>query len=397
MPVLVETDSAAVSTLLGAMPPGAQAVSAPDRMLGWLDQHPDEYVVVLGPSLPLETALQVCQDLSVDKPVVSVVLAVDSPDAHVLAGAMKAGARDVVAAGDPGATAAAIQRAHQLAEALRGPSGARHLGRIVSIFSPKGGVGKTTIAVNVALALAEGGARKVCLVDLDLGFGDVAITTQVFATNSIEQAIGAEDQIDLTMVQGLLTRHQDSLMILAAPPHPDARDRVTPTLVTRILRALREGFDYVVIDLPPSFDDQVLTALDETDECVIVTTLDVPTLKNVKLALETLEVLSIANGHRHLVLNRADDAVGIGPAEVESILGMPITARLATSIDVAAATNAGTPIMLQSPRHPASVAIRGLASALAGQPVGAPLPLNGSTAGPGTKRRLFRRRRKARG
>ena len=124
------------------------------------------------------------------------------------------------------------------------------------------------------------------------------------------------------MLEGLLTRHEDSLMVLAAPPHPDVRERVTPALVAKILRTLREAFDYVVVDTAPSFDDQTLTALDETDECVIVATLDVPTLKNVKVALETLDVLDIARGHRHLLLNRADDAVGISTDKVEAILGM---------------------------------------------------------------------------
>ncbi len=97
--------------------------------------------------------------------------------------------------------------------------------------------------------------------------------------HSLEHAIGSEDSLDLALLDGLLTRHRDSLMVLAAPAHPDVRERVTPLLVARILRTLREGFDYVVVDTAPSFDEQVLTALDETDECVVVATLDVPTLR----------------------------------------------------------------------------------------------------------------------
>ena len=242
----------------------------------------------------------------------------------------------------------------------------------MTVFSPKGGVGKTTSSVNLALALADKGARKVCLVDLDLAFGDVAITMQLFPTHSIEQAVGSEDSIDLAMIEGLLTRHEDSLNVLAAPAHPDVRERVTPLLISRILRALRDGFDYIVVDTSPSFDDATLTALDETDECVVVATLDVPTLKNVKVALETMDMLNIARGHRHLFLNRADAEVGIGVDKVENILGMPVSAQLQSAMDIVAMTNAGTPIVTAQPNHPASRAYNELAAAVTGEPIASP-------------------------
>ena len=395
MPVLVEPDRPTVTSLLKAMPPGAHGVSSIDRMQAWLDQHPDEYVVVLGPDLDLDDAHKIAEDLRSDKPTVSVVLVVATLDTQVLTRAMKAGARDVVQADDMEAISSAVRQAHQLFVALRGPSGAKSVGRVVTIFSPKGGVGKTTVAVNLSLALCAGGARKVCLVDLDLAFGDVAITMQLFPTHSIEQAIGSEDTLDLPMVEALLTRHENSMMVLAAPPHPDIRERVTPALVSRLLRTLKEGYDFVVVDTAPAFDDQVLTALDETDECVLVATLDVPTLKNVKVALETLEMLNIASGHRHLLLNRADDAVGISSDKVEAILGMPVSTAVASSIAVAAATNAGTPIVIDQPEHGASSAIIRLAALLTGDE--APTPTadeQGRTEESSDRgRRMFRRKK----
>lgn len=373
MPVIVEADSASVPVLLAALPTGSHSVASVDRMYAWLDQHPDEYVVVLGPSLDLDAALECAEELRIKRPTVSVVLVREQFDTDVLARSMHAGVRDVVvAASDDKALTKAVERAHQLFEALRGPGGARQLGRVVTVFSPKGGVGKTTSSVNLALALTDRGARKVCLVDLDLAFGDVAITMQLFPTHSIEQAVGSEDSVDLAMLEGLLTRHEDSLTVLAAPAHPDVRERITPLLISRILRALRDGFDYVVVDTSPSFDDATLTALDETDECVIIATLDVPTLKNVKVALETMDMLSIARGHRHLLLNRADDEVGISVEKVESILGMPVTSQVATAVDIAAATNSGTPIVSHKPHHPASQAYFHLASSVTGEPVTAP-------------------------
>jgi pilus assembly protein CpaE len=395
MPVIVEADSASVSPLLAAMPTGSHSVGSIDRMHAWLDQHSDEYVVVLGPTISVDAALECAEDLRIRRPTVSVVLVRDHADTTVLTRAMHAGVRDVVETNtDDKTLTKAVERAHQLYMALRGPGGARQLGRVVTVFSPKGGVGKTTSSVNLALALTDRGARKVCLVDLDLAFGDVAITMQLFPTHSIEQAVGSEDSVDLAMLEGLLTRHEDSLTVLAAPAHPDVRERITPLLISRILRALRDGFDYIVVDTSPSFDDATLTALDETDECVIVATLDVPTLKNVKVALETMDMLNIARGHRHLLLNRADDAVGISVEKVESILGMPVSSQVASAMDIAAATNSGTPIVSQKPNHPASIAYAQLAASVTGEPVSIPAASHADApAAQGRSRGLFRRGR----
>ncbi len=367
MPVAFEPDTEALDKLLGAMPSGGHGVHGFEQLRGWLEHRTDEYCVVLGPSVDLDEALAFCDDLRLSRPTTSAVLVRDEVDTPVLTRAMHAGVRDVVPREDAAAVGAAVERAEQLWQVLRGPApGTPKVGRIVTVFSPKGGVGKTTMAVNLSLALADGGARRVCIVDLDLAFGDVAITLQLFPTHSIEHAVGGEDQMDYSLVESLLTRHAESVMVLAAPSLPDARDRVTPLLISRLLGTLKENFDYIVIDTAPAFDEQTLTALDETDECVIVATLDVPTLKNVKVALETMDMLHIAEDHRHLLLNRADDAVGIGPDKVESILGMPVSAAVASSVDVAAATNAGSPIMLASPDAASSRSIRALALSLRG-------------------------------
>jgi pilus assembly protein CpaE len=197
------------------------------------------------------------------------------------------------------------------------------------------------------------------------------------------------------MLDGLLTRHQDSLMVLAAPPHPDTRERVSPLLVSRIIRTLRETFDYVVVDMAPAFDEQVLTALDETDEVVLVATLDVPTLKNVKVAVETFDALHIARDNRHLVLNRADDEVGINADKVEGILGMTVDAQIITSIDIAASTNAGSPVIVSDPEHQLSDAIRRLATRVAGEviaPAGVE-PAAPAAPEPEPKSRFSRRRK----
>ena len=395
MPVVIDADHDTLASMLAMMPPGTHSIDDVDRVQAWLANRPEEYVVVLGPGVEVSAALALADGMRLTRPSTGVLLLRDEVDAQVMREAMHAGVRDVIHVDDTVSVKAAVDRAYQLYVALRGPGGAMHQGRIVTVFSPKGGVGKTTVSVNLALALADRGARKVCLVDLDLAFGDVAITLQLFPSHTMEHAIGSEDALDPSLVESLLTRHADSVMVLAAPHHPDVRERVTPMLVSRILKALRESFDFIVVDTAPAFDEQTLTALDETDECVVIATLDVPTLKNVKVALETLEMLDIAREHRHLLLNRADDNVGLGAERVESILGMPVATMVTSSMDIAAATNAGQPLMVQDPNHEFSTTLRNFSATLTGAPVA---PVEGrDSAAPTTETeragRLFRRKK----
>lgn len=368
MPILLGADAQVAAQVRTVLPAGSQVVDQAEQLLQWLDTNPDEYAVLLGPSVDVPSAMALAERLRMTMPTTTVVLLRHEVDTTVLTQAMHSGVREVVPAQDLAQVGGAVQRAHALAVALRGGSAgkSRAGGQVVTIFSPKGGVGKTTMSVNLAIALMRGGENKVCVVDLDLAFGDIAITLQLFPTHTIEHAIGGEQYMDEGFVQQLMTPHESGLKVLAAPSQPDARERVSGALVQRLLETLRQQFDYIVLDTAPAFDEQTLTALDETDECIIVATLDVPTLKNVKVALETLDVLGVAEGHRHLLLNRADDQVGIGADKVEGILGMDVAVQVATSLDIAKATNAGRPLMLSSPSHPSSKAIRSLSDRLMG-------------------------------
>jgi pilus assembly protein CpaE len=306
---------------------------------------------------------------------------------------MAAGIGAVVAHGDVTSLSQSVDRFRDTWEALHGTvhGGVGAPGKVLTIFSPKGGVGKTTLAVNLGLALAGNGAARVCVVDLDLAFGDVAITLQLVPEHTITEAIGLEDHLDFALLETLLTRHEASLMILAAPTQPDIKDRMPSSLVRRVLQTLRDHFDFIVVDTSPTFDDHVLQTFDETDECLLVATLDVPTVKNVKMAVDTLNALSVAPNNRRLVLNRADDEVGLSAKNVESILGMPVDTALPTAVAVANATNHGRPIVLSKPEHPVSRAIQALAASYSSTSL-----LQSAPTEP-TKRGLFGRQKKREG
>lgn len=397
MPVLVENDAAWANALAAGLPSGTQVVASIAQLDNWLAHQSDEYAVVLGPNSALAEAVELAERLRYDHPTTGIVLLRHELTADVFQTAMRAGIPAVVAANDVDGMSAAVDRARVTWEAIRGPadSGGDRRGKVITIFSPKGGVGKTTVAVNLAVALSGSGAARVCLVDLDLAFGDVAITLQLIPEHTIAEAIDAEEHLDFSMLETLLTRHENC-SILAAPTHPEGKDRVSPALVRRVLRVLRQHFDYVIVDTSPAFDDQVLHAFDETDECILVATLDVPTVKNMKVAIETLDGLDLVPGHRHLLLNRADDEVGLSPANVETLLKMPVATALPTALAVANATNHGRPIVLSRPDHPVSKALIRLAVSLSGDGKDGTTATKagGTPIDTESKRRVFGRRRK---
>jgi pilus assembly protein CpaE len=222
------------------------------------------------------------------------------------------------------------------------------LGRVVTVFSPKGGTGKTVTASNLASSLARQG-KKTLLLDLDLQFGDAAIVMGLEPEKTIYDLVVAPGELDIEKLAGYTARHASGLDVLPAPLRPEDAELVTESKITRLLEVARECYDVIVVDTSPFFHGPMLATLDRTDELLVVCGLDVPTLKNVRLALQTLELLSFPMNRVKFVLNRANSKVGLTKHEVESALKVQIHFELPSDKVVPISVNRGTPAVISDP------------------------------------------------
>src|SRR3954462_5590617 len=351
-----------VANALGSAVGEAVVVTSLDALRANLEENPDEDSVVLGPTVDQTAAFRLAEESRTTRPSLGIILVRQRVDSGLLGEALRFGLREVVGERDISKLHDAVRRSQHVAaqmreQGVRGVRG-RPRGRIVTVFSAKGGCGKTTLATNMAAALADRGRREVALVDLDLAFGDVAIALQLFPAPTIAGAVPLGENLDFGALQSLLTPPSPGLTTLVAPVEPGTAEGIPARLVSRILEVLRDHFDYVIVDTPPAFDDHVLTAFDLSDVVALIATLDIPALKNLKLTLETMDLLNYPRDRWRLVLNRADSKVGLAIHEVEKSLRTPTAGQIPSSRDVPAAINRGVPIVLDDPRHSVSLAIK---------------------------------------
>jgi Flp pilus assembly CpaE family ATPase len=326
-----------------------------------LDNDPGETLVVIGPDAHINEALAFASALRVSRPAAGVILAREQVDVAVLTRALQAGVREVVPTADHAALAAACRRSSEVSRRMLAATGAdlgpAQEGQIVTVFAAKGGCGKTTLATNLGVVLSQGTGRRVCVVDLDLAFGDVAISVQLDPARTITDALAMAGHLDTTGAASLLTRYQPGLDMLLAPVTPGDAERVPPALVSELLTVLRQMYDFVVVDTPAQFSEHVLTAMDASAHHVLLSTPDIPAVKNLRVTLDMLDMLSYPKEIRSIVLNRSDSKVGLTPEQLERAVRSPIVAHVPSSRAVPISINQGTPITLGNPGHPVSQAI----------------------------------------
>jgi Flp pilus assembly CpaE family ATPase len=388
MTILCEPDDVAaeMNSAIGGEVRYAASLTAVAQLL---EQDPTELLVVIGPSVPAGEATRFAAALRLARPAASVVLARERVDVATLTDALRAGVREVVQAGDGTALAEACRRCLDVSVRMLGgsrpaitaePGG---LGQIVTVFAAKGGCGKTTLAINLAVSLAKE-SKRVCLIDLDLAFGDVAISVQLDPLRTMLDALPMAGHLDTTGAASLLTRYRPGLEMLLAPVTPGDAEKITPAMVRELLTVLQGMFDYVVVDTPAQFSEAVLTAMDASAHHVLLTTPDVPALKNLRVTLDTFDMLSYSPEIRSIVLNRSDAKVGLTAEDVIRVVRSPIEAHVPSSRDVPISINKGVPITLDNPAHPVSQAITRFARQ---RLIGAAAPPAGALVGYRTGRR----------
>jgi len=220
--------------------------------------------------------------------------------------------------------------------------------KVLSVFSTKGGVGKTTIATNLAVAIAVTTNKKVALLDFDLQFGDVAISLNLYVKNTITELIKDISNVEYEndMIEEYMLTHYSGVKVLAAPTKPENAEYVNSEHIKKIIEILKGRFDYIIIDTAQGFDDTVITALDESDTILYISTLDLPSIKNTKIGLEVMKTLNYSNEKVRVVVNKSNESFGIKHLDFKAALNVDLWAIIPEDLaSVAISVNNGHPLV----------------------------------------------------
>lgn len=248
---------------------------------------------------------------------------------------------------------ASKRRNVQLVPVATGPTasapGTPELGQIIVVFSPKGGVGRTTVATNLAVALKQTTQKKVALVDGSLAFGDVGVVLNLASNKTLDDLVTRINELDEELLRDVMATHASGIRVLLAPPEPEMAELVNGQHISKILSELRGLYDYVIVDTAPTFNEVGLSILDAADRILLVTTLEMPAIRNTKVFLELVDKLGYTAEKVMLVINRGDSGFGIRSEVVEDTLRKKATVVIPSDgRAVTMAVNQGVPLVISA-------------------------------------------------
>ncbi|MGD0123573.1 MAG: response regulator [Candidatus Limnocylindrales bacterium] len=356
--------------VIGTAASGAEAIELASRLL------PD--VVLMDINMPDMDGIAATERLSSQVPSASVVMMSVQGEADYLRRSMLAGAREfLVKPFSSDELTASIRQVYSREKEKAGRAAvtlaARNqeptqAGQVVAVFSPKGGVGRTTIAVNLAVAAASELGKKVTLVDASFQFGDVAVLLNLNPKDKsmAELVPELEQGRDPDSVDTFTLTHSSGIHVLLAPPSPEMAELITPAGVKHVIEILRQHSELVVVDCAAWFNDTLLGILDLADVVLTVLTLEITSIKNIRLFLEVAEQLGYSHKIR-LVLNRADTTLGIRVADVEHSIGRKVDYTIVSDGRVVVyALNRGVPFVLSNRESQVSQDVLRLATSIVG-------------------------------
>ena len=370
--VVIEADPSVRSRL--AMQLGERAVPL-ESLDGVEERYTQPFLLVLGPSCSVVPGVTGAEGLLARRSDVGAILIAQNLSTEVFQRAMRSGVRDVLGSPvDTGQLNEAVRRVGQSLVAAGRPLTAgtaapvaadeepATLGKVITVFSTKGGAGKSVLATNLGVILAQRAEGTVALVDADLQFGDIAVMLKLAPQHTIVDAVGSFERLDVGFLESLLATHQPSgLKVLPAPLEPAFADQIGAEQMNTIIRLLRTFCDFVVVDTPAYFNDVVLGLIEESDDVLLVAGMDIPNIKNVKIGLQTLRLLNTPMSKIHLILNRANSKVKLEVSEVERTLQVKADALIPSDIVVPQSVNKGTPVVIDAPRSSIAKSLEQLA------------------------------------
>lgn len=342
--------------------------------------HDAPGVVALGPAASVDELLQLAQHLDTERPEISVLL-VAEPSDGLWERALRAGVRDVLSPTAPDVDVrAAFERALEVAQRRRSnlvgtDDDGTARGRVITVLSPKGGSGKSTMSSNLAYGLALHAPGEVVVVDLDLQFGDIASAFRLNPQHTVADAARSNGALDSLTVKSFLTEHASGLWALCGPDSPALGDDISPAAAAAVVRLLAEEFAYVVVDTSAGLTEHTLSVLDVSTDLLLMCAMDVPSVRSLRKVVEALDQLGMTEQKRHFLINRADTKVGLDLHDVEATVGMPVDVTVHSSRSVPLSMNQGSPVMESEPRCQVARQMTQLVDRFVDQPVAAPRPV----------------------